>query len=64
MDGQSREKFWNTLCSLSGTDIKQDEGDYGSFVKLSNYTKIAAKHLERTPISWLFAESMVRNLWI
>ena len=24
IDGQSREKFWNTLCSLSGTDIKQD----------------------------------------
>ena len=24
MDSQEREKFWNTLCSLEGTDTKQD----------------------------------------
>ena len=24
MDSQEREKFWNTLCSLKGTDIQKD----------------------------------------
>lgn len=25
MDSQARKKFWNTLCSLDGIDVKQDE---------------------------------------
>ena len=24
MDSQEREKFWNTLCSLKGTDTQKD----------------------------------------
>lgn len=25
MDSQARKKFWETLCSLDGIDVKQDE---------------------------------------
>lgn len=37
MDAQSREKFWNTLCSLDGVDVKQDSQKLTDVIQYPKY---------------------------
>ena len=37
MDAQSREKFWNTLCSLDGVDVKQDAQKLTDVIQYPKY---------------------------
>ncbi len=37
MDAQSREKFWNTLCSLDGVDVKQDAQKLADVIQYPKY---------------------------